>query len=322
MPKGITADISGRQRALISKAMKKIICIGECSLNIVLGADGQPCGSLTGGRIAMAATMMAHEGFEVLMASEMCADRVGDIVAATLTQSGVDVRSVDRFTEGRTPVNIFVQGDDGKTELTRYEAYPEEAFDIIWPRIDEDDIVVFGGYYALDRRMRQRMSRLLVHACERKAILVYLPGFLPEQETRITRVMPQLLENLEMATVVVSRNKDLKLIFGQKTPDECYHNHIDFYCRALMNVDDENNRITFYAGNEHTSVEVDSPYCRTMLWNAGAVAGMVSAIASAGMTIADLDTPGSEVRARLLEAAARSASSAVSVISHPWQAIE
>ena len=322
MPRGIMAVILVPLRALISKNMKKIICIGECSLNVILDAKGQPCGTLTGGRIAMAATMMARNGFEVHMASEMCADRVGDIVAATLIEAGVDVKSVDRFTEGRTPVNIFVQGADGTTGLTRYEAYPEEAFDIIWPRIDEGDIVVFGGYYALDRRMRQRLSRLLVHAIERKAILVYLPGFLPEQETRITRVMPQLLENLEMATIVVSRNKDLKLIFGQKTPDACYRNHIDFYCRALMNVDGENNCITLYAGNEHTTVEVEPTYCRTMLWNAGAVAGMVNAIAASDLTVADLDTPSEEIRKRILEAAVRSATAAASVIKHPWQAIE
>ena len=55
---------------------------------------------------------------------------------------------------------------------------------------------MFGGYYAIDRRMRRRMLPLLQHAAERKALLVYLPGYLPQQEPRITRVMPSILENM------------------------------------------------------------------------------------------------------------------------------
>ena len=61
--------------------------------------------------------------------------------------------------------------------MIRYEGYPEEAFDIIWPRIDPGDIVLYGGYYAIDKRMHQRMSKLLEHAAEREAVMIYLPDF-------------------------------------------------------------------------------------------------------------------------------------------------
>ena len=70
----------GRLHALKHLIMKKIICIGECSLNIVLGADGKPAGSLPGGRVLNAAAILARDSFEVLMASEVSADAVGDII--------------------------------------------------------------------------------------------------------------------------------------------------------------------------------------------------------------------------------------------------
>jgi Sugar kinases, ribokinase family len=301
--------------------MKKIICIGECSLNIVLGADGKPAGSLPGGRVLNAAAILARDSFEVLMASEVSADAVGDIIVRFLEDSGVKLDSLDRFTEGRTPVNIFTtdKGSSAPSTLTRYEAYPDECFDIIWPRIDEGDIVLFGGYYAIDSRMRQRLVRFLNNAVERKAILIYLPGFLPQQEPRITRVMPAILENLEMANVVVARNNDLKLIFGIDNTDTCYHNHIDFYCRSLVSVDAACSRISYYTGKEMSSVEIPASTSRTMMWNSGAVAGIAGLIAERALGADDFEAPSQELREAILGAAALSANKTAASYTEDWQ---
>lgn len=305
--------------------MKKIICIGECSLNVVLDHDGRPLGTMPGGRIANAASILARDQFKVIMASEASADPVGDIVVNHLSEAGVDVKSVDRFTEGRTAMNVFIYPGENTgnalPSLTRYESYPEEAFDIIWPRIDPGDIVLFGGFYAIDRRMRERMSKLLEHAAEREAVLVYLPGFLPQQEPRITRVMPQILENLEMAHVVVTRNKDLTLIFGIEHPEKCYHNHIDFYCRSLINIDNECADIIYYSGTDMTTTGITAENNLSLLWNAGAVAGIVGAIAERDLKPEDFDAPGENIRKAILTAAVLSADNAASSLTETWQKI-
>lgn len=299
--------------------MKKIICIGELSLNMVLDAQGLPLGALPGGRVANAAEILARNKFNVLMASEAAADSVGDIAVKSLTDAGVDVTSVDRFTEGRTPLNIFVgaSGDRAAT-ITRYEQYPDECFDIIWPRIDEDDIVVYGGFYAIDKRMRVRLQRFLAHAVERKAVLVYLPGFLPQLEPRITRVMPQILENLEMAHVVIARANDLSLIFGANATDSCYHDHIDFYCRSLIAIEPACRRISYYSGKEMCSVEIPESICEGMIWNAGATAGVAAAIAEHGYTAADFEATTDELRRNILGLAAQTANAAAKNIRFPY----
>lgn len=292
---------------------------------MVLDATGQPLGSMPGGRVANAASILGRLGLPVIMASEAAADPVGDITVKTLTDAGVDVSSVDRYTEGRTPINIYVAGGDASTalpSLIRYEKYPDEAFDIVWPRIDNDDIVLFGGYYALDPRMRPRMQRLLAHAAERRALLIYLPGFLPQQEPRITRVMPQILENLEMANVVVTRNRDLEVIFGIKTPDACYHDHIDFYCRSLINVDAACDRISYYSGKEMSAVEIPASVSRSLMWNAGAIAGIIAEIFNSALAADALEHPSAAQREAILGAAAKSAAAATSSLTQPWQKME
>lgn len=303
--------------------MKKIICIGECSLNVVFSAAGQPLGTMPGGRIANAAAIMASRGLKVIMASEVSADAVGNLAIKHLEEAGVDTHSIDRYTEGRTPLNIFIAPEAGSPEglssLTRYEAYPDEAFDIVWPRIDEGDVVVFGGYYAIDARMRQRLMRLLTHAVERKAILIYLPGFLPQQELRITRVMPQILENLEIANVVVVRNRDLKLIFGVEHPEVCYHDHIDFYCRSMVSADTACHTLSYYSGKEVTTTDLPAEACESMLWNSGVIAGVVAAIFSQNLTPEQLDTPAADVREKVLRVAADEAIAAARSLEYEWQ---
>lgn len=304
--------------------MKRIICIGECSLNVVLGPEGQPFGSMPGGRVVNAAAILAGDDrFKVIMASETSSDPIGDILARYLDDHGVDLSSLDRFTEGRTPVNVFTAPDatSQPESLTRYESYPEECFDIVWPRVDEGDIVLFGGHYSIDARMHERLSRFLANCVERKAVLVYLPGFLPQQEPRITRVMPAILENLEMANVVVARNVDLSLIFGIDDTESAYHRHIDFYCRSLISVDAANERISYYTGKEMSSVAIPASTCRTMLWNAGAIAGIVASMAEQGLTAADLEAPSAQVREAVLGAAALSANKAAADLAGQWQYI-
>lgn len=303
--------------------MKKIICIGECSLNIVLEADGTPLGSMPGGRVANAAAILGRDKFNVLMASDAASDPVGDLVVKHLTDAGVDITAVDRFTEGLTPVNILINNVAGgsDTRLTRYENYPEECFDIIWPRIDEGDIIVFGGFYAIDKRMHPRLTRLLSHAAERKAIIIYLPGFLPQQEPRITRVMPEILENLEIANIVVVRSSDLKLIFGIDTSETCYHKHIDFYCRSLVAVEGACRQMAYYSGKNVTTVEIPEKTCEGLMWNAGAVAGIAAAVFDGGYTLADLEDPGEDIRREILTRAATCADAVARELKHDWQHI-
>ena len=302
--------------------MKNIICIGECSLNIALGTDGRPVGSMPGGRIVNAAAILASAGFGTVMASEAAADPVGDIVARYLEEKGVVTASLDRFTEGRTPLNIFTEpGDGSQASITRYERYPEECFDIIWPRVEDGDIVIFGGHYAIDARMRPRLARFLSHCAERKAVLVYLPGFLPQQEPRITRVMPEILENLELADMVVARCSDLAFIFGSRTPEEAYKDHIDFYCRSLLCVDSAQSRLCYISAAGQSELAAPSETSRTMLWNAGALAGAVKALVAAGICREDLEKPSDELRESVLAESLATAEATANALAHSWQLI-
>lgn len=213
--------------------MKKLIVIGESRLEVKLSKDGS-CGSATaGGVIFNAACKAAELGVETIMISEIGNDPAGDILVDVLANAGVDMSFIDRLASPPTPIAIDVDG-----RVSRYYLpTDEEGLDIAWPRIERGDVVAFGGYFSLDCRVRSRLWQLLSAAEELGATIVYVPDVVDQRITRMTKVMPQVFENLEIANGVIALKEDLPLLFSTDDGAKAFKNHVSFYCQSLLVVD-------------------------------------------------------------------------------------
>lgn len=267
--------------------MRKIIAIGRCGYDILMH-DDRPVASFPGGRILNAAASLSALGHQVSMVGEVARDHVGDLILSFLDQKGVDTRSIDRFTDGVTPTSLIFK-PQGQT--IEYIGYPIDGFDVIWPRIDPDDILVFGTYYSIAPRVRKHLVEIVSYAVERKALIVYLPGFSRSQVPRITRVMPSILENLEMSDIVISRTRDLKAIFDTDDDAKAYRNHIEFYCNTLINADAHSSEMRIFTRQGTATTDIQ-PFSNPLGWNAGVIAGVVEALIDKGITkqsLTDMD---------------------------------
>lgn len=254
--------------------MRKVIAIGQSSLDII-HIDGKPAASFTGGRIANMAASLARLGHQVEYVSECANDSVGDMIVDFLKTNGVGVASVDRYTDGLSQVSLIFSNSDGKTSYSEYRKYPTNRFNVLWPRIEEDDIVVFGAYFAIEEDVRKPLLELLNYAVERKAIIVYLPGFQPELCSRITRVMPSIHENLEFADFVLARESDMKKIYEKEDSLRCYNDHILFYCPNFLFVANDFN-VTMHAPKGEFRQEYKGEKPKNQLgWHATFCAGIV-----------------------------------------------
>lgn len=250
--------------------MRKVIAIGESVLD-TLFVDNQPAKSFVGGRIPCAAASLGAMGIPTRFVSECTTDAVGDIVVDFLQRHGVDITSVDRYPDGATPLSAIFRQDDGSQKIINYGVYPKTRFDVVWPRIDENDVVLFGSLYAIDLPQRERLFELVKHAVERKAILVYLPGFQHGINFRLTKVMPNLLENLELSDIVIAHQHDVEEIFPNETRDEAFVNHFEFYCRNYLHINRDLS-VTHCALKQTTT---PCPADNLLGWQAGFVAGVI-----------------------------------------------
>lgn len=230
--------------------MRKIIAIGESIFDIIF-KDGVPSVGFPGGRILNASASIAKLGIPTTFVSECAMDYIGEKVVGFLTENKVDVNSIDRYVDGTTRLDVI-----NESSRVEYGIYPEDRFDVVWPRIDEDDIVIFGSWYAVDAPQRERLYEVLRYASERKAILFNIPGFYHDENFRMTKVMPAVLENLEISNLVLTNPIDIKSLFGNMTPDETYREKVSFYCPNYINVPSKEH-IQAYFGKGRQIVEGD-----------------------------------------------------------------
>lgn len=290
--------------------MKKIIIIGECTLDLIFPENTDRCPAEVtarpGGRLLNAAAMLGGAGRNVTYVSECARDRIGDMLVGYLERHGVNTASIDRYTEGITSMNCrFEQVED----MVCSRQFPKERFDVVWPRIDKDDIVVFGTYFSLDQRVRPQLTDLLQHAVERKAILVYVPGLTPPPKAGVTKMMPDILENLEIANVVLTRSSDLGVIFKESDSARAYERHIRFYCDSYINVDFSGQNVELYH-RDTVLKERCAGVEDTLQANAGAVAGAIAALADNNLEIDTLATLTPEVAAAIASTVAAGISAA------------
>lgn len=262
--------------------MRKIIAIGESVLDILFGPDRQPVKAFVGGRVANAAACLGRKGLPVTMVSECCADRAGDFILDFYRDNGVVVSSLDRYTDGATAVSLLYGPDRG--DIINYSAYPADRFDVVWPRIDEDDVLLFGSFYSIDPNLRPRLYEIVSYASERKAAIIYFPGCQHGIGCRITKVMPAILENFELSDIAIANRGDIAAIYPGESPDEVFTNHIEYYGTRFLYVDDDYN-VTIYSRGGKTFVAAASPYGGgTLRWQARLAASLIGSLLSREIT--------------------------------------
>lgn len=268
--------------------MRKIIAIGESILD-ALYCNGRPNRTFVGGRVSNAAASLGALGLPVSMVSECCTDKVGDWVVDFFEKHHVDTRSIDRYTDGSTPFAAIFKDEAGGESIVNYGEYPMNRFNVIWPRIDEDDIVLFGSYYAIDSPQRERLYDLLSYAAERKAILVYLPGFQHGTQFNLTKVMPNILENFEVASLVIDHDKDINNMFPNQDSDKVYNNHIKFYECSYVHINPGKNA-TVYQGQDKHELAYSCSSDNHLGWQAGFIAGIIYGLITGGIKHCDVAT--------------------------------
>ncbi|MCM1503828.1 MAG: carbohydrate kinase family protein [Muribaculum sp.] len=279
---------------------RKIIIIGESSLEIIFKND-HPEESFPGGVLLNSAARLGAATRQVSFVSEAANDHVGDMIVKFLESNNVEVRSIDRYTEGTTPVRLIFENSDGGAAPApiRYGSYPQESFGVVWPRIDPDDIVVFGGYYSVDPRGHDRIYDIVKYAAERRAIVVYVPNFDRSRVSRITRVMPAILENFESSSIVVSRTADLRDIFNKEDASKAFKDHVSFYSFNMVNYDEDSRTANFFHRKDVEELETPNA-AQNRHWFAAFVAGIIDALIANEITSVDIENIEAEATRKVL----------------------
>lgn len=219
--------------------MPRIIGIGETIFDILFRND-QPYKGIPGGSAFNSVVSLGRLGLQPVFISEVGRDHVGDLILKFMEENGVATNHMYRYYDGKSPVSLAFLNERKEASYDFYMSYPEDRLDIVWPRIDADDILLFGAFYSLKPELRPVLTELLQYATERKAIIYYDPNLRPNHAAQAVRMMPSIIENLEFAGIVRGSREDFYNIYKENDIDKIYRNHIRFYCPVFICTDGEN----------------------------------------------------------------------------------
>ncbi len=213
--------------------MRKVFGIGETILDIIFRND-QPQKAVPGGSVFNGLISLGRLNVPVSFISELGNDRVGDMIRDFMEDNHITTEFVDRFPDGKSPISLAFLDDDKNANYIFYKDYPAQRLEVPLPKIEKDDIFVFGSYYSLNPVLRTRMVEFLQYAQERKAIIYYYPNFRKAHAHEAIRLMPTVLENLEFADIVRGSDEDFQNLYGKSDAQEVYKEHIQFYCDRFL----------------------------------------------------------------------------------------
>ncbi len=213
--------------------MRKVFGIGETILDIIFRND-QPQKAVPGGSVFNGLISLGRLNVPVSFISELGNDRVGDMIRDFMEDNHITTEFVDCFPDGKSPISLAFLDDDKNANYIFYKDYPAQRLEVPLPKIEKDDIFVFGSYYSLNPVLRARMVEFLQYAQERKAIIYYDPNFRKAHAHEAIRLMPTVLENLEFADIVRGSDEDFQNLYGKSDAQEVYKEHIQFYCDRFL----------------------------------------------------------------------------------------
>lgn len=209
--------------------MRKIIGVGETILDIIF-KNNQPAQAVPGGSIFNGLVSLGRLQVTTAFVSELGNDKVGRIILDFMQENNISTEHVDCFPDGQSPIALAFLNDKNDAEYLFYKDYPKQRLDVVLPRINPDDILIFGSFYALNPTLREKMVEILEYAKERKAIIYYDPNFRKSHVAESIKLMTSLIENLEYADIVRGSDEDFRNLYKMDDLAAVYKNKIRFYC--------------------------------------------------------------------------------------------
>jgi fructokinase len=213
--------------------MRKVIGIGETILDLIFENE-QPERSVAGGSVLNAMVSLSRLGVPVTFISEVGDDRVGDMVCRFMNRNGIGTEYVDRFEGRKSPVSLAFLDADKNAEYIFHTDYPEERLRMPFPEIQEDDIFLFGSFYALNPVYRNRFVQFLEEAKRRKALIYYDPNFRSSHDADRRLLEKTVVENCRYAAIVRGSQEDFYNLYGTTDMDEVYADFIRPHCRSFI----------------------------------------------------------------------------------------
>ena len=238
----------------ISPSTKRVIGIGETVLDILF-KNNQPQKAVPGGSTFNSIVSLGRAGVPCAIMTETGSDHVGDMICGFLKENGVSDEFVCRHAGTKSHITLAFLNEHNDAQYTFYKDHATALLDERLPKIQSNDVVLFGSFFAINPVIRPTVGKLLREAKQAGAWLYYDINFRKSHIPDIPDVIGNIEENMGLANLVRGSKEDFEYLYGLSDEDAIYAK-VKPYCDTFILTDGARSiRVYTPAGCETYPVE-------------------------------------------------------------------
>ena len=169
-----------------------------------------------------------------MMVTEVGGDHIGEMTYKFLRDNGVSDEFVCRHKGTKSHITFAFLDENNDAQYTFYKDHASAALDGKLPEITDDDVVLFGSFFAINPAIRSAVSTLLHNARKAGAWLYYDINFRKSHIPDIPDVIGNIEENMRLADVVRGSKEDFEYLYGMSDADAIYEKVKPFCNRFIL----------------------------------------------------------------------------------------
>ncbi len=227
---------------------RQVIGIGETILDIIF-KENKVENAVPGGSTFNSLISLGRCNTKAMLLSEVGDDKAGEYILDFMKANNVDTSYMLLSHDIQTPLSLAFLDEKNDATYSFYKSLPSEMPDMPFPEVKEDDVVLFGSFFAIDFKSRERVKSFLEYAKDKGAILFYDVNYREAHKGELVRLMPNIIENLEYADIVRGSKSDFDIIYNIPEAEKLYSAEVSFYTQNLIYTDSNNPVSVFGEGD-------------------------------------------------------------------------
>lgn len=212
--------------------IRKVVGMGETVLDILF-KEGKPVAAVPGGSSFNAIVSVGRVGVPCHFIGTVGKDEVGKMTVDFMQANGVDSRYFER-SEEKSAVSLAFLDASGDAHYSFYKPSVKCPDMSCCPPFSENDVLLFGSYYACSCAMRPFVTAVMNEATRAGAILYYDLNFRRNHAHEIPELLSVIEANMRQSTVVRCSTDDLEVLYGLRDAEEGYRRFISPHCRLFI----------------------------------------------------------------------------------------
>ncbi len=185
--------------------MRRLFALGETVYDIIFKND-KPVEGRPGGAMLNTAVSLGRLNAPVYLISGFPDDYIGEIIQNFLVQNDVNTDFVTTYMCAKSRSALAFLNENQDANYSFYKIQQKKKTPLQFPEVNEDDIILFGSFYAIKPDIREEVRAFIEYARSNGALIVYDPNFRKAHLNMLDEVQPFIEENIALSDIVKGSN--------------------------------------------------------------------------------------------------------------------